>query len=76
VEHSAKIIANLKKGQAFQRPYLLCQAKLVSYEALYDKGADISCINKDIFRKIPIMQRSPRSLSTSLDSLQQLELKP
>jgi hypothetical protein len=48
MEHSAQIIANLKKGQASQWPYLPCQTMSIFYEALYDTGADISFINDKI----------------------------
>jgi hypothetical protein len=38
---------------------------LISYEALYNTGADISCINEDIFRKIPVQNRRSRSIEHS-----------
>jgi hypothetical protein len=65
MDHSAQIIDNLKKGRGSQRPYFPCQTMLISYEALYDTGANISCINEDIFRKIPVQNKLPMSMEHS-----------
>ena len=56
MEHSAQIIANIKPDRVSKRPYISCFSNSVTYEALYDTGADICCLNEKIFRQIPAGQ--------------------
>ena len=65
MEHSAQVISNVSVVKASQKPYLRCSSHQVSYDALFDTGADISCMNENIFRKIPIHLRPPRSVEHS-----------
>ena len=65
MEHSAQIIANIQPNRVSQRPYVSCLSHSVTYEALYDTGADICCLNEKIFRQIPAGQRPPRSMEHS-----------
>jgi hypothetical protein len=65
MKHSTEIIANVKSSLISKRSYLQCQTMLVPYKALYDSGCDISCVKKDVFRKIPIQQRPPRRMEHS-----------
>jgi hypothetical protein len=45
-----------------KRPYLPIKVFGVETSALYDTGADVSCINEKVFRKIPI-DRRPQKIS-------------
>ena len=49
------------QSKPFQRPFLFAKIFEKDIRMLYDTGADISCVNENVFRKIPIHQRPPKS---------------
>ena len=42
------------------RPFVSVQIEQSPYEALYDTGADISCLDESVFRQIPVDRRPPQ----------------
>jgi len=51
----------LKANKDKFRPHLTCVVQgLVSTSALYDTGADITCMSLKTFREIPIHKRPPK----------------
>jgi hypothetical protein len=50
------------------RPYVNVQIGPAPAAALYDSGADISCLSENEFRKIPVDKRPSKILGPRLDS--------
>ena len=49
------------RSKPFQRPFLFATILNENVRMLYDTGADISCVNEEVFRRIPIDQRPRKS---------------
>ena len=65
IDDALSKIKEENQPKPFRRPYLAVQIQdTLSTKALYDTGADISCISKELFRSIPI-DRRPAKLAKS-----------
>lgn len=60
IEHTICEIENRSRNKKCERPFLSVFLGNMSLKGLYDTGADISCLNDRVFRKISPDQRPPR----------------
>jgi hypothetical protein len=61
-------ICKVKEFLKLNRPYINVLIGSSASAALYDSGADISCISEKCFRKIPVDQRPSKILQQKIDS--------